>query len=94
MVNYKITKRALVKAKFDILLAERRIGKNLKGMNKDLLQEIENSIWVTLEREVALYQLEHMYQKQRGELEDELKRRKQEIEGEIRRLGEIESEKE
>ena len=62
----------------------------MKGMNRDILQEIENSIWVTLEREIALYQLEDMYQKQKGDLEDELRRRKKEIEEEMVRLGEKE----
>jgi hypothetical protein len=34
----------------DKLIAERRLGKNLKGINKGLLTEIEGAIWQSLER--------------------------------------------
>ena len=34
----------------DKMLADRRLGKNLKGMNKSLLSEIENSVWQGVER--------------------------------------------
>lgn len=27
------------------MMADRRLGKNLKGMNKSNLQEIENGVW-------------------------------------------------
>ena len=37
MVIYFFIQRALIKAKLDNLLVERRIGKNLKGINRDLL---------------------------------------------------------
>ncbi len=47
----------------DKMLADRRLGKGLKGINKGILTEIENGIWPTLEREVTLYQLDKMYEK-------------------------------
>lgn len=34
---------------------ERRLGKNLKGLNKDNAVEIENQIWSCLLREIDLY---------------------------------------
>jgi hypothetical protein len=42
----------------DRLVAERRLGKNLKGINKGLLAEIEGYIWQSLERETSLYHLD------------------------------------
>lgn len=39
------------------MLADRRIGKNLKGINRDLLTEIENNMWANLEREVTLFKI-------------------------------------
>jgi hypothetical protein len=45
----------------DRLISERRLGKNLKGINKGLLSEIEGYIWQSLEREIALYHLDKMY---------------------------------
>ena len=45
----------------DKLLAEKRLGRNLKGMNKSNMEEIEKHIWSSLEREVALYQNERKY---------------------------------
>lgn len=37
------------------MLADRRLGRNLKGMNKSNLLEIESALWPSLEREVLLY---------------------------------------
>jgi hypothetical protein len=37
------------------MLNERRLGKNLKGLNKSNLAEIETAIWKSLLREVELY---------------------------------------
>lgn len=37
------------------MMADRRLGKNLKGMNKANLNEIENSVWAVIEREASLY---------------------------------------
>jgi hypothetical protein len=37
------------------MMAERRLGKNLKGMNKSNLLEIENALWSVIEREACLY---------------------------------------
>jgi hypothetical protein len=36
-------------------MAERRLGRNLKGMNKSNLIEIENEIWGVIDREANLY---------------------------------------
>ncbi len=47
----------------DKMLADRRLGKALKGINKGILTEIENTIWTSVEREVTLYQLDRMYEK-------------------------------
>lgn len=32
------------------MMSDRRLGKNLKGMNKSNLTEIENGVWTVLER--------------------------------------------
>jgi hypothetical protein len=43
------------------MLAEKRLGRNLKGMNKSNMEEIERAIWSSLERELAIYQNERKY---------------------------------
>ena len=63
----------------DKMLADRRLGKGLKGINKGILTEIENSIWTSIEREVTLYQLDRMYEKEKTSLEKELRERREEI---------------
>jgi hypothetical protein len=40
------------------MLNERRLGKNLKGLNKSNMVEIENYIWKSLLREAELYKNE------------------------------------
>lgn len=37
------------------MLNERRLGKNLKGMNKSNMVEIEGVIWSSLSREIEIY---------------------------------------
>ena len=56
----------------DKMLAERRLGKSLKGINKGILTEIEGLIWTTVEREVSIYQLDKMYEKEKTALQTEL----------------------
>lgn len=71
----------------DRMLTERRIGKNLKGMNKSIMQEIEGAIWSTLEREITLYQLNKMYYLEKEELERQLADRRIQIQHEIEALS-------
>jgi hypothetical protein len=40
------------------MISERRLGKNLKGLNKSNLAEIEAAVWQSLTREVDLYKNE------------------------------------
>lgn len=63
----------------DRLLAERRLGKNLKGINRGILAEIENLVWHSIEREVALYQLNKLYEQEKSCLEQQLQARQLEI---------------
>ena len=69
------------------MMSDRRLGKNLKGMNKSNLAEIENSIWNIVEREASLYQNELDYTRQKQQLKTDLQRRKEELMQEISRLA-------
>ena len=51
------------------MIHERRLGKNLKGLNKSNLIEIENHIWSSLQREVELYLNEKSYEQGKKELQ-------------------------
>ncbi len=66
---------------------DRRLGKNLKGMNKSNLVEIQNSIWNVVEREVCLYQNILDYNKQKQTLTADLKNRKEELMEQINQLS-------
>lgn len=59
------------------MMADRRLGKNLKGMNKSNLQEIENGVWSIIEREASLYLTEIEYNRQRKTLMGEINSRKE-----------------
>lgn len=59
------------------MLYERRLGKNLKGMNKDNLAEIENNIWGSLLREFDLYKNEMEFYRDKEQLEASLAQHKQ-----------------
>jgi hypothetical protein len=58
------------------MFTERRLGKNLKGMNKDNCVEIENQIWSCLLREIDLYINEQEYIKSKEDLKSILAQRK------------------
>jgi hypothetical protein len=76
-----------VKQILDRMMTDRRLGRNLKGMNKSNLNEIENGIWSIVEREAALY-LNHLdYTRQKEQLWQDLRRRKVELQDEIVKLG-------
>lgn len=55
------------------MMSDRRLGKNLKGMNKSNLTEIENMIWSVVEREANLYKTEIAYSQHKQQLIDDLK---------------------
>lgn len=74
-----LMQRTFLKSIMDKMLAERRLGRGLKGINKGILTEIENLIWTTLEREVSLYQLDKLYNKEKTALQTELQQRRREI---------------
>lgn len=69
-------------------MADRRLGKNLKGMNKSNLAEIEGIIWNILEREANLYLNEIEYERQKKQLENDLRVRKEQLKEEIDKLSE------
>lgn len=50
--------KTILKTVIDKMLNERRLGRNLKGLNKSNLAEIETAIWKTLTREIDLYKNE------------------------------------
>lgn len=58
----------MLKQTLDKMMADRRLGKHLKGMNKSNLVEIENAIWSVLEREANLYNNELVYDRKRKSL--------------------------
>lgn len=60
-------------------MGDRRLGKNLKGMNKSNLAEVENTIWTVIEREANLYLNELEYTNKKKQLEHELRTRKQQL---------------
>ncbi len=47
------------------MIKDRRLGKNLKGMNKSNLAEIENLVWTVVDREMSLYQNELDFTRQK-----------------------------
>ena len=61
------------------MLYERRLGKNLKGLNKGNMIEIENQIWSGIVREIDLYKNELDYIKGKEEFQSVLAQRKNEI---------------
>lgn len=66
----------MLKTILDKMYNDRRLGKNLKGMNKDNCIEIENQIWGCLIREIDLYNNEQEYKKSKEELKGILAQRK------------------
>lgn len=69
----------MVKQILDKMMGDRRLGKNLKGMNKSNLTEVENTIWTVIEREANLYLNELEYTNKKKQLEHELRTRKQQL---------------
>lgn len=68
------------------MLSDRRLGRNLKGMNKSNMTEIENSIWSSIDREIQLYQNGLEYNKEKESLQEMLRVRKLQILKEMRNL--------
>ena len=68
------------------MMADRRLGRGLKGMNKSNLVEIENAVWPIIEREATLFQTEIAYNRHKSQLESDLKQRKAQLQEEIARL--------
>ena len=68
------------------MLFERRLGRNLKGMNKGNMTEIENHIWSGLHREIDLYHNQRDYIKGKEEFQSVLAQRKNEIMIELDKL--------
>lgn len=48
--NSLLMQKTMLKQTLDKMMADRRLGKNLKGMNRSNLTEIENTIWSVVER--------------------------------------------
>lgn len=69
----------MLKQILDKMMGDRRLGKNLKGMNKSNLTEVENTIWTVIEREANLYLNELEYTNKKKQLEHELRTRKQQL---------------
>ncbi len=68
-------------------MADRRLGRNLKGMNKSNLVEIENSIWGIVEREGSLYVNQMEYVRQKKQLEHDLNARKEQLKEQITKIN-------
>ena len=68
------------------MLSDRRLGRNLKGMNKSNMTEIENSIWSSIDREIQLYQNGLEYNKEKESLQEMLRVRKLQILKEMKNL--------
>lgn len=69
----------MLKQILDKMMADRRLGKNLKGMNKSNLVEVENCICSVIEREANLYLNELEYTNKKKQLENDLKIRKEQL---------------
>lgn len=69
----------MLKQILDKMMADRRLGKNLKGMNRSNLVEVENCIWSVIEREANLYLNELEYTNKKKQLENDLKIRKEQL---------------
>lgn len=67
----------MLKQVLDKMMNDRRLGRNLKGMNKSNLVEIENAVWSIIEREIKLYLNEADYTRHKQQLRADLKRRKE-----------------
>lgn len=66
----------MVKTVIEKMLNDRRLGKNLKGLNKSNLVEIENCVWKSLLREAELYTNEKEFNRGKEELQATLAKRK------------------
>lgn len=78
----------MIRETLDKMMSDRRLGKNLKGMNKSNLAEIEGIIWNIIEREANLYLNEIEYERQKKQLENDLRVRKEQLKEEIGKLSE------
>lgn len=52
----------------DKMVDDRRLGRNLKGMNRANMMEIENAAWSAIIREIDLYKNNKLYKKNREAL--------------------------
>lgn len=73
----------MLKQVLDRMMTDRRIGKNLKGMNKSNLNEIEQAVWTVIDRELSLYHNELEYNRHRTLLKADLSLRKQQLQAQI-----------
>lgn len=49
----------------DRMINDRRLGRNLKGMNRANMMEIENAGWSAIIREIDIYKNNKQYKKNR-----------------------------
>ena len=76
----------MVKTVIEKMLNERRLGKNLKGLNRSNLAEIEGCVWKSLLREVDLYTNEKEFTRGKEALQATLAKRKEEIIQELEKI--------
>lgn len=55
----------VIKTVIDRMINERRLGRNLKGLNKANMMEIESAGWSAITREIDLYKNYKQYKKNR-----------------------------
>ncbi len=65
---YLSIQKMLVRMMIDKMVDDRRLGRNLKGMNRANMMEIENAAWSAIIREIDLYKNNKLYKKNREAL--------------------------
>ena len=63
--NYMVMQKIMIKTVIDRMINDRRLGRNLKGMNRANMMEIENAGWSAIIREIDLYKNNKQYKKNR-----------------------------
>lgn len=55
--KYFSIQKIIIKAAIDQMINDRRLGPNLKGMNKANMMEIESAGWNAILREIGFYKI-------------------------------------
>ena len=60
-----VMQKIMIKTVIDRMINDRRLGRNLKGMNRANMIEIENAGWSAILREIDLYKNNKQYKQNR-----------------------------